>query len=342
MAVGEAVKKGILKAQPGYQIDVLSVSDGGEGFLTSLNQNSDFEINTLDEGKDLLLRDAKFQYGILNNHIYLESALSCGIELLEREELDPTKTTSYGLGLGIKKLIGLGYTRFTLGLGGSATNDGGAGLLAGLGFRFFNAQDEEFIPSGGNLNEIKKILPSTIDFSQVKFTLATDVNNLLLGENGATYTFGKQKGGTDLEFLEKGMKHFASFFTNQHNMQVGSGAAGGIGYSLMNIIQTQVKPGAQVLYEALDLLETLPQYDLIISGEGKIDNQTNQGKWVDFISKICHELQKDLVLICGTSKLKTYLNYPILKIRSIEPDLQLAQKNATELLEELAFNYFSR
>ena len=341
IAVGNAIKKGILKAQADYQVDVQCVSDGGEGFLESLNQNPDFEIFSLEENKDLLLRNSVFQYGILKDTVYIESAQTCGLDLLKPEERNPANTSSYGLGLGISRLIEKGYSQFTVGLGGTATNDGGAGLLSGLGFTFLDQNNQAFIPNGGNLIDIRSITPTDLDLSNISFTLASDVINILLGTSGATYTFAKQKGATDLISLEKGMKHYASLFQNKHSNQASSGAAGGIGFSLMNIAPTEVKSGAAILYKSLGLNESLPNYDLIISGEGKIDQQTDQGKWVDFISQQCLRHNKDLLLFCGMSATKTYKNSPVLSLMDIAKSPDESQRNAAVLLEDLAFLYFS-
>lgn len=342
LKVGYALKKGLDKIRNIKNIKVMSVSDGGEGFLNSLNQNKDFHIHTLKNTLDLVLRKKETPYGILKDTVYLESAQTCGIELLEPRELDPTKTTSYGLGLIIKELVNQGYKNFVIGLGGTATQDGGAGLLAGLGYTFYNNQGEEFIPNGGNLLEIHRFTPSPLDLGQITCTLATDVTNTLLGESGATYTFAKQKGGIDLDFLETGMQHFASLFNNRHTSQDGSGAAGGIGFSLMNIITTNTKSGASILYDLLNLNSVFTEVDCIISGEGKIDTQTKKGKWVDFITQKCIEKQTDLHLFCGKSETKTYNGFPIYSIMESGINQKEAQRNAEELLENLAFKYFSK
>ena len=340
LEVGCALKRGILKSSINSQVDVLSVSDGGEGFIDSLNQNKDFVIHDI-EGKDLLLRKVKTQYGTLKNNVYLESAKTCGIELLKLKERDPLLSTSYGLGQSIKYLIKQGRTNFTIGLGGTATNDGGAGLIAGLGGQFFNNNGEEFIPTGGNLRDIIQFSLPVLDLSKIKFTLATDVTNTLLGKKGATYTFAEQKGGADLEYMEKGIEHYATFFQNKNIDNTGSGAAGGIGFSLMNIASCDVKSGADVLYNSLDIEASLSKYDLIISGEGKIDAQTNDGKWVDFIHKKCLKHHKKLLLFCGQSNKQDYQGVPIQSIMSLGIGIEKSERNGAELLEELAFKYFS-
>lgn len=192
ISVGNAIKKGIHEVCPQNKVTVFSVSDGGEGFIDSLSQKSTIKVKT-HEVVDLLFRPSKAKYGVYRDTIFIESAQTCGINLLNHKELNPTETSSYGLGLQLKKLINDGYRKFIIGLGGTATNDGGAGALYALGYSFYAINNEEIVPNGGNLNQIHYFKKTNLNFRNISIYLASDVSSPLLGKKWGNLYLCKTK-----------------------------------------------------------------------------------------------------------------------------------------------------
>lgn len=216
----------------------------------------------------------------------MEMASASGLTLLSSSERNPMITTTFGTGELIKDALGRGCTKFLIGIGGSATNDAGTGMLQALGYRFLNREDEELAAVGATLKDIDKI-DSTNVLPQVKnahFIVACDVNNPFSGEHGAACVFAPQKGA-DAEMvraLDAGMKHFSDIIKEQTGENVdqtpGAGAAGGMGGAFLAFLDAELKSGVRMILDALNFEQVVCGADLIITGEGKLDRQTMMGK----------------------------------------------------------------
>ena len=218
----------------------------------------------------------------------IEMAIASGLVLLEKHEQNPLYTSTYGTGLQIKDAIERGVGKIILGLGGSATNDAGMGILEALGFQFYGAKNQWLGSCGRNLLFIEKIIPPPA-IPAIKIEIACDVQNPLYGPDGAAHVYGLQKGAgeEDLVQLDAGLKHFASIIYKQTGKDVsqirGTGAAGGIAAGLMAFFDVEIREGAKMIIGASQLEKELLNTDLLITGEGKIDNQTKHGKVVSEI-----------------------------------------------------------
>ena len=284
----------------------LPMADGGEGTALILSEYKGAKkINT--ETTDAIGRRIEAPIFLTDNgECFLDVALASGLEILNHNERDPALTSSFGTGILIRKAIELGAETFYIGLGGSATNDGGMGLLSGLGYRFFDSSNNELIPIGGNLINLSRI-EKPFDFcpDNYSFKILSDVENTLLGPTGATRTYAPQKGASDdmIEFLEEGMANFQmicdKFFRTSYGGNPGSGAAGGIGYGILTFLNGKIEPGAEVVLNLSQFRKHLEDAGLVITGEGRLDHQTAHGKLVHRIA--LHAKQKNVptIALCG-------------------------------------------
>lgn len=290
----------------GHYVTNYAIADGGDGFLDAISENISLEKelikchNPLNE-----IIDSYYLVDKRNNTAYIELAKASGISLIKESSLNPLITTTYGLGEMILDSIKKVYKHIVIGIGGSATNDGGTGMLEAMGVIFKSKKETLKYLCNEKLSEIDSIEISEFNelIKGVKFTVLSDVTNPLLGENGATYVFSKQKGATleTLPILESNMKHYASFNETYTNYP-GSGAAGGVGYALKTYFHTEVISGIDYLLDLIDYDNLHKYYDVIITGEGKIDSQSLQGKVISSI--INRTKDKKVILVCAINELK--------------------------------------
>lgn len=301
----------------------IPIADGGEGSLDAVatilkGRYIDVEVN------DLYFQKIKTHFYIdENNNAYIETASSSGLTLAKSNN-NPGLTTTYGLGEQIKKAIEIGAKNIYMFLGGSATNDGGVGLASALGTKFFNKDNEIFIPTGLTLKDIVHIdNKETIKIlNNVKVFALVDVSSPLYGKDGAAYKFSPQKGASKEEviLLDEGLIHLASIIKNDLGIEVkdvpGLGAAGGLGGGLYSFLNAKISSGINTLLDLIDFNSIISQNDLVISGEGKLDLQTYDGKVIDGISKRCIKMNKPLDLIVGIStisKEEVIKRYPCIR-----------------------------
>ena len=230
----------------------------------------------------------KSKFGILGNGeiAVLEMASTSGLELVPREKRNPMITTTYGTGELIKKAMDMGAKTILIGIGGSATNDGGAGMIQALGGKLLDENGKQISFGGGELSKIKKIDLSELDsrIKNIKFIAACDVQNPLTGETGAANVFGRQKGATEemVKILDDNLKHYAELIRQDVKVDVenipGAGAAGGLGAGLMAFLNAELRKGIDIVVEYSKLEEKIKGADFVITGEGSIDSQTRFGK----------------------------------------------------------------
>jgi glycerate 2-kinase len=283
----KAISDGFLQACSGFTTQTVPIADGGEGTVEALVYATKGRFVETDV-KGPLGSPVNARYGILGDQVtaVIEIAEACGLPLLTKDERNPLYTTSYGVGELILNAIEKGCKDFIIGLGGSATNDAGVGMLRALGYQFFN-EVEGLVGLGGvELRDIRKIDDSMVS-EQVKtarFRVACDVNNPLYGLNGAAYVFGPQKGAT-IEMvtqLDEGLRNFADVVLKQSGMDLqqlsGAGAAGGLGAAFSGFLNAKLESGVNLILEHARLEEKLMDVDFVITGEGKLDGQTSMGK----------------------------------------------------------------
>lgn len=281
--VADAIAAGWRSVRQQDETVTIPMSDGGEGIcetLVSAMNGSFLELETV----DAMMRPRQGRVGICKDFAVLESAEANGIELLARSELNPMRATSYGVGMLLRQLVCRCQCRkIVIGIGGSATVDGGAGMLQALGVRFLDAELREFPAGigGGMLRDVKQVDCSGMlpELAGVELTVACDVTNVLCGAGGSAAVFGPQKGATpDMVLsLDENLRHFAALFEDEGNAP-GDGAAGGLGFALRKVLRAGVMPGAELVMQCVELDKFLAQADLLITGEGCSDDQTACGK----------------------------------------------------------------
>jgi len=285
LEAGNAIRTGLLRAMPDAQAVVKPVADGGEGTMEAL-------VDAF--GGTLVTREVTGPYGTPVQASYgllpeqgmavMEMASAAGITLSDRRE--PLEATTYGLGELIRDAIGRGCRSFMIGIGGSATNDGGVGMLSALGFRFLDREGKEAGVTAAALARIARVDLSGAmpELEQCRFQIVCDVNNPLCGEAGCTYIFGPQKGVTPelRPRLDQDMGHYAdvtaALLGADYRETPGAGAAGGLGFAFLSYLHGELRPGIELVLEAVKLDDCVRDADLVVTGEGCLDAQTVFGK----------------------------------------------------------------
>lgn len=307
-----AVVSGLIRACPQSSIISMPVADGGEGTAGLLTRcNGGARVET--EVEDPLGRPVRAGYGFVaaTASAYIDMAEASGLALLHAGERHPLKTSSYGTGQLISHAIGYGARHICLCIGGSATNDGGAGMAAALGYSFMDRHGNMIKPTGGNLSEIVNIFkPQDPDpLSEVQFTVAADVDNPLYGPHGAAYVYGPQKGASprDVHILDEGLRHIDALLQKLWHVDLagikGAGAAGGMGYGAMAFLDADIVPGVEMVIRETNLEKLASECDIIITGEGKLDRQTLSGKAVQGVAKLGQKADLPVIALCGTLEL---------------------------------------
>ena len=283
----ERIKKAAANVLPGAKLVLLPLSDGGEGLVDSLaGKNRDNLQTSTVTGP--LGKPVEAVWGLTDegNTSVIEMAAASGLHLIPEAEKNPFFTSTYGTGELIKASLDHGCSRLIIGIGGSATNDGGAGMAQALGAKFYDRFGKELETGGVALEKLEKIDISGLDprLRQVETLVACDVNNPLTGENGAAYVYGPQKGATPemVEQLDRALQNYARVIKKDLGLEVneipGSGAAGGLGAGLITFLGAELRSGIELVLDALKIDQYLPGTDLLITGEGKLDGQSAHGK----------------------------------------------------------------
>lgn len=284
--VAQAAAKGIYEVYPDCQVVAVNVADGGEGTVEAIVDSLGGEI-VVARVADPLGREIDARYGIAGDTAIIEMAAASGLPLLKQEERNPWLTSTYGTGEMIMDAIARGCRQFLVGIGGSATNDAGTGMLQAMGFRFYDAKGEMIDHcAGGRMQDIARIDDSQVPESvrQSVFTVACDVDTPFCGPDGAAPVFAPQKGA-DAEMvarLDAGMASLAKVIADRYGLDVvpvaGAGAAGGMGGAFYAFLQATLKKGIDMVLDAIDFDKTIEGADFVITGEGKVDFQTAKGK----------------------------------------------------------------
>lgn len=343
MEACNAVKEGILKVMPSAQIDMLPLADGGDGTLETIESKLHFKRIYL-EVTGPLFKKVEAWYGLQNDTAYIEMASASGLLLLKDEEQHAASATTLGTGEMIVDALERGARKIYLFVGGSATNDCGLGVAQALGYRFFDENNNELQPIGFSLKKIVSISGTVhAGIAYTEFILVTDVENPLYGPNGAAHVFARQKGANpeEIEMLDRGLKHFSEMIKQEWKFDVanipGAGAAGGLGAGAMIFLNAKPQKGITTIMEILHFDELLQKADMLISGEGKFDKQTLEGKVVKGTMERAQEFHKPFGVVCGISELAPdeIKDLPIIAVEAIkneETTFEEAMQNAYALL----------
>ncbi len=307
MEAGLAVKQGILAARPDASVVVRPLADGGEGTTDALTEGLGGErIPLTVTGPMGAPADAYYGYLRESNTAVMEMAAAAGITL--SDEKDPLRATTFGVGEMILHAIDKGMRSFIIGIGGSATNDGGIGMLKALGFRFL---DEKGADAGEGAQALAKVASIQLSdkrelLSECSFRIACDVTNPLCGPMGATYVYGPQKGVTGelAPVIDAGMKNFARItaaaFGQDHADTPGAGAAGGLGFAFLSYLNGELAPGIQLILDAVGLEDDLKDADVVVTGEGRLDHQTAMGKAPVGVAKLAKKYHAKTIAFAGS------------------------------------------
>ncbi|AJA49028.1 glycerate kinase [Clostridium pasteurianum DSM 525 = ATCC 6013] len=308
LEVANNIEKGIRRIFNNLTIEKIPMADGGEGTVQSLVDSTNGKIvNVIVKGP--LGKDVTAFYGILGDAktAIIEMAAASGLPLIPKEEKNPLITTSYGTGQLIKDALDKDCKNIIIGLGGSATNDGGVGAAKALGVKFLDKEGNNIGEGGGAVGKLNSIDISNIDprIKDCNITAACDVDNPLCGPKGASHVFGPQKGADSsmIEFLDKNLSHYAEIIKRDLSIDIintpGAGAAGGLGAGIMAFLNASMKRGIDIVIELTDLEQKIKDADLVFTGEGMIDFQTAFGKAPFGVAKIAKKYDIPVIAIAG-------------------------------------------
>lgn len=348
--VCQFIESGIKKTLFNTNITSIPLSDGGEGFVQSIIDATNGCLIKV-KAHDPLMRLIDAEYGILGDKetAIIEMSKVSGLELLSSKEKNPWITTTYGTGELIRDALNKDCKKLIIGIGGSATNDGGAGMIEALGGKLLTTDGKQIGKGGGALQQLATIDLTNLDnrLSECQVIIACDVTNPLLGKNGASFVFAEQKGANSemIKLLEENLSHYANIIQQEIGKDIsdipGTGAAGGLGAGLMAFLNAELKPGFDIIRDILNLDNYIKQADLIFTAEGKVDFQTQFGKTPFGVAQVAKKFDKPVICLAGSigegaevlynkgiSSIFSIINKPML--------LDEAIANASLLLEETA------
>ncbi|PVD45502.1 glycerate kinase [Serratia liquefaciens] len=309
LEVAEAIERGFRQIFPQVHYVKLPMADGGEGTVDSMVAATGGEIVRVTVTGPLGQPVQAF-YGLLGEGetAVIEMAAASGLHLAPKAQRDPRMTTSYGTGELILAALERGVKTIILGIGGSATNDGGAGMMQALGARLLDENRQALPPGGAALAQLAYIDLSGVDprLQQVSITAACDVDNPLCGANGASAVFGPQKGATPemVTQLDAALRHYGTLLEQATGREVinapGAGAAGGMGAALLGMLNARLRPGIEIVIETLQLEEALRDADLVITGEGRLDSQSIHGKTPIGVARVAKRFGLPVIGIAGS------------------------------------------
>ncbi len=309
--VAKAIADGLAESFPKAEFRLIPMADGGEGTVDAWAASTEaLRITAI--VKDPLGRPVKaeYAYNAATHTAVIEMAAASGLPLLATDERNPLVTSTYGTGELVRDALNHGARHIILGIGGSATNDGGTGMAAALGVRFLDAKGRELPPGGAALARLASLDMSGLDprVAKTRFEAACDVTNPLCGALGASAIYGPQKGASkkDVKALDAALLHFAEVAKATKGISrradpkaAGAGAAGGLGFGLMAFCRAKLRRGVKIIAESVKLRERLEGCDLVITGEGRLDSQTVNGKTPAGVAKVAKLVGVPCIAICG-------------------------------------------
>ena len=309
MEAGSAVREGILRACAEAEVEIRPLADGGEGTVEALVGGMNGEIQRVTVTGPLG-KPVTCEYGIIEDTktAIIEMSGAAGITLLAPKERNPLHTTTYGVGEVIRDAIEKGCRRFIVGIGGSATNDGGIGMLQALGFDFLNAAGEQVRYGAEGLSELVSVSADHVipGLAECEFKVACDETNVLCGEQGSSAVYGPQKGATPSMIIQmdEWLGRYASLaqksFPKADPMYPGTGAAGGLGFAFLTFTNAVLESGIRIVLEETRLEDYVKEADLVITGEGRLDGQTAMGKAPVGVAELAKKYGKPVIAFAGS------------------------------------------
>ncbi len=340
---GEAIGRGLHRSGKLVEVRVLPMADGGEGTLACFLDRGATPVEC--RVHDPLMRPVVARYALHTDRqtAYVEMAEASGLMRLQPHEFNPLRTTSLGTGELIRDAVMRGARNIILGIGGSATSDGGTGMMAALGARMLDNSGNEVFPCGGSLHRMEKIhdRPVMGELRKTTFTALRDVSNPFYGEHGAAWVYAPQKGASpeDVLLLDAGLRHLAALIQRSTGINLqempGTGAGGGLAGAAVAWLGAKLRPGIDVIMELVEFEQALSWADVVITGEGKVDRQTQGGKVVDGVIRRATHAGKKVVVVCGQSV--SGINWPAVTIHAMTAFAGVAQSlsHPEETLEKL-------
>ena len=354
--IAELISKLANERYKNIEIEPEVIADGGDGFLDIFNNFSKKEVLVTNAMGEKIKASYLVDYD--NKKAVIEVAEIIGLKKVS--EKNPYLASTYGLGEVIKSLLQENIRDFIIGLGGSATNDCGIGMLSALGYKFFDKNNNECIHGINALSKINRIDDSYLNenLKNAKFTLVSDVENILCGQEGATYVFSKQKGLKEENFqiVDDYVNKFTRIVYNKYNTNysniLGSGAAGGLAYGFLTFTNSKIKKGSDFMIEYLEIEEKIKEVDIVITGEGKLDLQSFMGKAPIEIARLAKNHKKSVVFLAGTIldseintlgiRTKSIIDASFSILRGISTlDEAMTKRNATTNLENSVTQVFN-
>lgn len=353
LEAGKAIADGVLKVYPDAETVIRPLADGGEGTVEALTIGMGGKLEHVNVTGPLG-EIVEASYGILEKTAIIEMSAAAGITLVKEEERNPLKTTTYGVGEMIKDAIRKGCRHFIVGIGGSATNDGGIGMLQALGYGILDSEGRQVDFGAQGLKEIVSITDEYVipELKECTFRVACDVTNTLCGEQGCSAIFGPQKGATPTMIIQmdKWLAYFAALSREKYphaNMkQAGTGAAGGLGFAFLTYTNAVLESGIKIVLEETQLEEYVKNADVVVTGEGRLDGQTAMGKAPIGVADIAKKYGKRVIafsgsvtedaVVCNEHGIDAF--FPILRsvvTLSEAMDTENARKNMTATVEQV-------
>ena len=358
--VTNAMEEGVRQVWPDAELVALPLADGGEGTAQVLTEATSGTWHTV-VVSDPLGRPVEAGFGLSGDGhtAFIEMAAASGLALLTHNERRTLQTSTVGTGELIRYAINLGVSHIVLAIGGSATTDAGIGMASALGWKFLDGRGKSLRAIGQSLPRLSRIIaPAVSNLSSITFSVACDVTNPLYGTSGAAYVYGPQKGATarELQWADMGLRRFADVVQEQYTVDVanraGAGAAGGLGAGALFFLNATLRPGVDVVLDAVDFDRHVRQANLVLTGEGKLDRQTLQGKVLKGVADRGRLAHVPVVALCGTLDLGpadidalgltaafSVLNRPQLldeAILTADADVRAATFNVCRLLRNVA------
>lgn len=307
LEAGCAAAEGIHRADPAAEIEIRALADGGEGTVEALISNMNGKIRAI-QVTGPLGDPVTCEYGVIEKTgtAVIEMAGAAGLVLVPEDRRDPLYTTTYGVGEVIRDAIEQGCRRFIVGIGGSATNDGGAGMLQALGYGLLDEKGEQIPYGAAGLKDLKKISEESVipELAECRFRVACDVTNPLCGDQGCSAVFGPQKGATPVMItqMDRWLRHYAKMAEDKYPAADAecAGAAGGLGFAFLTFLDAALESGIDIVLEETHMDDCIKKADLIITGEGRMDGQTAMGKAPVGVARLAKKYGKTVIALAGS------------------------------------------
>lgn len=341
LEVARALELGLRSS--GAEMVIKPIADGGDGTADIFIANGFTKVDVEVTGP--LGDKTSSYYARRDKTAVVELAKASGLALVGVRDRDPMRATSYGTGQLIAAAISAGCTQIFLAIGGSACTDGGAGMLQALGAQLHRSGARDIAAGGGALSTLVHVdlRPLEVKVAGIEFIVLTDVDNPLLGEQGAAAVFSPQKGATpeQVKELDSNLAHFAQFVDPCSADLPGAGAAGGVGYAAMGVLGAQQRSGIEFIAQYLGITKAISDCDIFITGEGRFDEQSSMGKGPYWLAKFAKSAGKQVFIVCGTTTIPKDEFDRIYQLIDFEPDLEKCFTEASRVLTEIGVSIAS-